>query len=836
MADDVSITVRVRDATRAGIAAVNASLTRLTRSANDMDKSFGSMKGAAISLAPALIPVAAAAAPIAAGLGAASVAVAAFGAAVAPQALAMGEAAEAEKKYTDAVDEHGKASKEAAQAEKAYLSSVQKLPPATRQAAAGLSVLKDQYKDWSNSLADDTMPVATKSFAVFGALFPKLTPMVKGAAGQLDRFMNIVAGGIQSEGFDQFMVKFSDFAEKSLMKANNGLVKFTQALDAGKVGGGVSEFMAYAKENGPLVGETLKNIGEALTKLLIAGSDVGVGLLSVVNAFASLVASLPTGLVTTLLQVAIAFKAVKMAAAGFSVVSAGILAVTTQITAMRTAAGGATGRMAALGAAIGAMSAKAKLAVAGTGIGLLLVVLAELSQRSRSTPPDVDRLTTSLGNLARTGKVSGEAAKVFGKDLDGLTESLNLLISPNNGQKIDRWISDTFSWDTDPLKKAKGDVDAVDKALANLVSSGKGDMAAVVFARMKTEMEAAGHSTKGLEGKLDDYKSALADAAFEQQLAAASMGLFGQQAQVVQGKLAVQKQSADGLRLSIHALNEVYLMARGGVRGMEAAIDAATESFTKNGKTLDDNTEKGRANSQALDSLAGATMKAVEAVLESGGSWETASGIYARGRGELIKSARQMGLNEEAAANLADQILQTPDKTAFLKGNMEDLQAKLTDAKNQLKRVPDSRKARILADISNLQLRIAQAKYALSNMDKDYTIWVHYKTTGSPYRPSGGREMATGGIIGAAGGGPRSRMTLVGEQGPELVDLAPGSTVRSNPDSRRMMAGGGGDGGEMHIHVSIGGREFGTIVVDTARKEVRARGGNVQAVLGQGAG
>ena len=98
MADDVSIVVRVRDATRTGIAEVNARLTTLVRNASQMDKSFGSLKGAAISLAPALIPVAAAAVPIAAGLGAATVAVGAFGAAVGPQVVAMGDAAEAEKK------------------------------------------------------------------------------------------------------------------------------------------------------------------------------------------------------------------------------------------------------------------------------------------------------------------------------------------------------------------------------------------------------------------------------------------------------------------------------------------------------------------------------------------------------------------------------------------------------------------------------------------------------------------------------------------------------------------------------------------------------------------
>jgi hypothetical protein len=38
----------------------------------------------------------------------------------------------------------------------------------------------------------------------------------------------------------------------------------------------------------------------------------------------------------------------------------------------------------------------------------------------------------------------------------------------------------------------------------------------------------------------------------------------------------------------------------------------------------------------------------------------------------------------------------------------------------------------------------------------------------------------------------------------------------------------------IHIHLEIGGRDMGTIIVDTVRREVRKNGGNVQATLGRG--
>ncbi|MFE6931745.1 hypothetical protein ACFVDT_06910 [Streptomyces sp. NPDC057699] len=839
MADDVNIVVRVRDATTTGIAAVNRSLQRLENGTKDMDRSFGSLVGTAISLAPALIPIAASAAPLVAGMGAATIAVGAFGAAIIPQIMAMSEAAEAEKKYTDAVKKHGPASAEAAKAETAYLDAIEDMPPATREAAASLSVLKDQYEDWSNSLSDDTMPVATKAFATLGALFPKMTPLVKGASTELDRFVTIAAGGIQSNGFTKFMESFADFAETSLAKANSALIHFTRTLDTGKVGGGVSEFMSFARENGPLVGDVLMNLGEALTNLLVASADTGVGMLTLINAFAGLVASVPPEILTRLLQLALAFKAVKMGAAGMAAAGAAMAVVRTQITAAGTAALGAGSRIGMLTLAFGALSRGAKVAVAGTGIGLLVIALMELSKIGKQAPPDVDRLTTSLGKLGDTGKVTGEAAKAFGTDLEGLAESLRVLTRPSTTQSIEKWFSDMLGYgDGGPAAKAaKEDIDAIDKALSNLVSGGKPELAAAAADELGKAMARQGMSASELNGKLDDYKNALADQAFEQRVAAQAMGLYGDQAQEVQGKLAAQQQSADGLAQSINALSNAYLQARGGLRGMEAAIDAADEALSKNGQTLDIHTEKGRSNQEALDNLASATMKAAESARANGSSWETVNGIYDRGREKLLASAQAMGLTKAEARALADQILRTPDKTARLKGDMEDLQSKLDKAKARLKSVPDSRKAQVRADIYQLEQAIASARRKLDaiNGKTSHT----YVITHMEARREGsyGTELgyAHGGVIGAAGGGPRSRLTLVGEQGPELVDLAPGSRVRSNPDTKRMLAGGhaGGGGQPIVVQLQLDGRQIAQVLIDPLRGEIQAKGGSVQAVLGQ---
>jgi hypothetical protein len=89
-----------------------------------------------------------------------------------------------------------------------------------------------------------------------------------------------------------------------------------------------------------------------------------------------------------------------------------------------------------------------------------------------------------------------------------------------------------------------------------------------------------------------------------------------------------------------------------------------------------------------------------------------------------------------------------------------------------------------------------------------------------------------GGIVGAASGGARSGMTLVGEHGPELVDLAAGSRVHSNEDSRRMMSGGGGSQ-PIIVQLMLDGRMVAEAIVDPLRAKVRqAGGGSVQSYLG----
>lgn len=93
---------------------------------------------------------------------------------------------------------------------------------------------------------------------------------------------------------------------------------------------------------------------------------------------------------------------------------------------------------------------------------------------------------------------------------------------------------------------------------------------------------------------------------------------------------------------------------------------------------------------------------------------------------------------------------------------------------------------------------------------------------------------AHGGIIGAAGGGPRSGLVLVGEQGPELVRMAPGSTVIPHGATRSMLEGGGqGGSGGGTLYLDSAGSRMDDLLVELLRMAIRDRGGDVQVVLGR---
>ncbi|MFE7237181.1 phage tail protein [Streptomyces sp. NPDC057580] len=708
--------------------------------------------------------------------------IAAFGVAAGKQAVALTKASQAQGKYQEAVDKSGKRSAEAVKAELAYQQTLSKMPKATREATAAFSALSDSYQTWSDGLAGDTMPVFTKSFQLFSALLPKTTGLVKGTSAELDRMMNLIAGGVASPGFDRFMDKLTDMSAHSLRFMIDGVVDLSRSVANFAEGGGFDGFIDTAKSVGPLLGETLANLAKAILNLTAAGGDLGITMLTAANGLAKLVNAVPPGVLSAFLQLYAAMKLLSLGAAAVAAVtgSAAVTRLAAYFAVMRAAGVGPT-----LQATAASMTTMQKAAV---GLGILAVAaigISKLAEKARGAPPDVDRLTTSLKNLARTGQFTGELQKTFG-DVEGLVKKIGELGSAakdseeyvksfgNSGigplddlRRKANGLWQDFTKGETSLKALKEDFGGLDSAMASMVSSGYGKQAAVDFDTISKAAHKAGHSTKEINDLFPEYRAAVAGLKADQALAAQGMGLFGSQAMATKAKLDEQKRSADGLRGAIQALNDIQRQGLGGMIGFEAAIDAATKAAKDNAGALhmtngvlNLNSDKARANATALTDLAQKTDEAAGAAAEAKAPWSTINGIYDRGTAQLVKSGVQMGLTRAQAQQLAAQILKTPDKTARLKGNLEDLQDKLATAKDKLGKVPDSRKAKLRADIADLNAKIADAKAKLAGFNgASATAYIDVQTrytnpTPGPYAGKYVYAKANGGLLrGYAGGG-----------------------------------------------------------------------------------
>lgn len=818
-------------------------LAGMQRDTDAGTKALGQLRKTALLFTPAAIPVAASLAPIAAGAGTVAVAVAAMGAAIAPQIAQLGEASGAQKKYDDAVAKSGAHSQEAAKAQAELARVTAKLPPETRRAAAALAVLKDEGKEWSDSLAGDTMAPVTKGLMLTNALLPKTSGLVRAASGETDRFMTIVGGSFASPGFDSLNSKFTTFAHKTLRGVNDELVHLLRVSDGGQVGGQAREFMEWARAQGPTVASVLSSVAGALVNVLKAGGDVGVGLLQVVEVLADIVSAVPPSAIAVFLQLAIALKLTKAAALGLAAGRTAIVAFAAQVLAMNSAAAATPGRMAAARAAIAALSRTAKVAVAGTGIGLLLIALSELSQRSGQAPPDVDKLTGSLKQLGATGKVTGEAAKHFGSDLSGLHDKVRSLTDPSTTDKVQQFLVGWTGWDSTPVKDAKASIDAIDKSLAGLVQNGDADLAAAALKRLTAEYGKGGRDTSQFTKELGDYKSALADAKFEQELAAASMGVFGQQALSVKAKLDAQKMSADGLRESIMALNDTNRSAYDAQIGFESAVDSLTDSFKENGASLDISTEAGRKNGQAMSAAAKAHDEMLAAGLAAGESLGSMTKKSDTLRAEMMRLATAtlgsktkaeeyvntlLGVpgeiatavrleKQEAVTGLADvqqAIARTPGAKTVTVSTLNAAAIKALESVGlKTKQLPDGKTAVFTANGSSLG-NIAAVRRALDALDgktaKTYTK--HYeltvRETRAVYNTVGRPTKGEGGVSKYAGGGrpEAGEMAMVGENGPELVLFGEAAQVIDSTRTKAIMSGtlGAGRAAAQGLAVGLG--------------------------------
>ncbi|MGK3957898.1 phage tail tape measure protein [Arthrobacter sp. R4] len=309
--------------------------------------------------------------------------------------------------------------------------------------------------------------------------------------------------------------------------------------------------------------------------------------------------------------------------------------------------------------------------------------------------------TSGLDSLFTTwDKFAGE-----GPDIRDLAGAVKEITNPHIPAGIQDTLDGMFAW-TGSAKNDLGQVRDRFKGLGdemgNLAKNGAADAAAKTFQALTREFEANGKGAKEALEAVPGYKDALMGLGnqagvtlTEQDLLDFAMGKvpgsMGAAEKAVADAGAASERAAAQTEAITKGLEEVGLAADGSVVDIEAfttslfnagllslsasdaaigyqsAIDKMTESVTKNGTTLDINTEAGRANQSAFNGIASSAMTAMEATAAETLATEGSAAAQAKLQGalrtsydDLIRAAGQLGITGDEADTMARKALGIP--------------------------------------------------------------------------------------------------------------------------------------------------------------------------------
>jgi TP901 family phage tail tape measure protein len=316
--------------------------------------------------------------------------------------------------------------------------------------------------------------------------------------------------------------------------------------------------------------------------------------------------------------------------------------------------------------------------IAAISIGQALPGLSqEFDQYTGVVTKGGGELEESLIHLAKTGELSGEALNKFGKDFEGTGNAFNKysagFFTTGEGlrdtidrlsQSSDNVFEKFLHWGDSTQSQAQN-LKAVGDALGNMVASGNSSDAQAVFRQFAEGAGLSGKETEKLLDLMPGYRDALQQVknqAKDTTGAITDYALGQHNASVASANLAAAQEELSG---ALDASRNRFLEGRDASRGYQEAIDAASESAKENGRTLDESTEKGRSNAEALDNLAGSALTYLDSLRgENGEVTPKFTASLGQMRASLVTAGQRFGLTKKQAGEYADKILEIPTRAS----------------------------------------------------------------------------------------------------------------------------------------------------------------------------
>lgn len=126
------------------------------------------------------------------------------------------------------------------------------------------------------------------------------------------------------------------------------------------------------------------------------------------------------------------------------------------------------------------------------------------------------------------------------------------------------------------------------------------------------------------------------------------------------GAMKSAKDTANGLRDALDALNGVHIAASKAAIDVQSKIAGLNKTLHENGTTLDITTEKGRTNMSAVLDLAQAINAHAQSVTEETGSVKAGNDALAASRDEFDKVLQKAGLSKQKIDDFNKSLLNTP--------------------------------------------------------------------------------------------------------------------------------------------------------------------------------
>lgn len=470
-----------------------------------------------------------------------------------------------------------------------------------------------------------------------------------------------------------------------------------------------------------LAGDWEQFTGSLETALISSGSGANSGLRDLVqgatkavNAFSSLPAPVQRGTVV-----------VAGLTAGALLLTAGVVKGAIAIRTMRAnlaelgVTGTATkGVLAGVGRAAATVATAALVAEGGHALAKSFGVVGD----------GTERMQLELANYAKGAALAGDAAKLFGANLEGQRSATNLISQDlktvvNDLSGVNGW------WRKDLPVVGSDEADQIrelGRALAGLAQGGHADTAAAAFGRLAKSAGLNEEETKRLLKLMPEYDGYLSQVAATQVANGEAAAGAADSMTVLQSAMGDASGSAKQLasdladaRKATKDLNDAFLGSRSAARQYQQALDDAADIGKKRGeaakkvaeaekdlrtaktasqrktaaealarareeaasygKSLDITTEAGRRNQAALDDIAKAAQDQADGIIATGGTQAQYRASLEASRADLKRVAIQFGMTEKQAQAYIDTVLAVPSEANTKVGldGVEDATAKL---------------------------------------------------------------------------------------------------------------------------------------------------------------